>query len=496
MHLTRIVPLLLLLLFSLPLSAQTPVSPGMLMIGSHPAFPDAEAVMLLDKGEISVTAEYQLMIRYKARIHILKEAGLRYADVVIPFFRQGNRQIVSDVHARSYKLRDGEMAVTELKAQDVFTVDESDGWAQIRFSIPAAEPGAILEYEYVLIDESIFSYTWYFQEALPILKSEVSMLHRPERIAYSFFFQGAFKEKLVKLEGEHWTMSDMPAMEEEPYVPNLRDYRSKMIIQVGEYVNVNTGQVQKVIGTWEGFSKDMLSDDQLDDVFKTREDLGLLAREAAAGARDTLDIIRNVYAYVQKKMYWNGEWGIFPSERVSKLLEHKEADAGEINFVLISLLRHAGVDALPMLLSTRAHGQVIEAFPLMVQFNVLVGFVRVGNKKYVLDACDPLRPFSLPQIQELNEKGWVLAPKNSRWEPVTANTSSRSDLLVNWRFVPEGLQGDVSWTSTGYKALAIKHDLEASNPPDVLRKLLSLEVNDASVSNIQVRGASTADSSL
>ena len=68
-----------------------------------------------------------------------------------------------------------------------------------------------------------------------------------------------------------------------------------------------------------------------------------------------------IYEYVKKNMEWNGSPGIWALEGVKAAWKDKKGTAGEINLILINLLKDAGLNVKPILVSTHDNGLVNSA---------------------------------------------------------------------------------------------------------------------------------------
>jgi hypothetical protein len=64
-----------------------------------------------------------------------------------------------------------------------------------------------------------------------------------------------------------------------------------------------------------------------------------------------------VFNYVQESFTWNGQYQIYISRDLNSIPENGSASGGEINLILINLLRKAGFDADPVLILTSNLGQ-------------------------------------------------------------------------------------------------------------------------------------------
>ncbi|UFH53681.1 DUF3858 domain-containing protein [Spirosoma sp. KNUC1025] len=121
-----------------------------------------------------------------------------------------------------------------------------------------------------------------------------------------------------------------------------------------------------------------------------------------------------MFDYVRRTMNWNGESSIWASD-LKSLLTNKKGDSGDINLLLIALLHALDVEAYPVILSTRSHGQITEELALIRKFNYVVAQVTIGGKTLLLDATDPYLTLGMLPVHCLNGIGRLIDPPNSRF---------------------------------------------------------------------------------
>ena len=95
--------------------------------------------------------------------------------------------------------------------------------------------------------------------------------------------------------------------------------------------------------------------------------------------------------YALERSQWHSD-----ADRESRKPGNKRKGTnGEINLILISLLKKAGLEPLPLMVSTHAHGKIDFSNPSPEQFNRLMVYINVNDLEYVLDAADK---FSSPKL--------------------------------------------------------------------------------------------------
>jgi hypothetical protein len=88
-------------------------------------------------------------------------------------------------------------------------------------------------------------------------------------------------------------------------------------------------------------------------------------------------------------------------------------NTGDINHLLIEMLRYADIKASPGLLSTRSNGSVLTDFALINQFNMVLAVVEIENRAFVMDASSGNRSFKSPHPKILYRKVFVIREDDS-----------------------------------------------------------------------------------
>jgi hypothetical protein len=98
--------------------------------------------------------------------------------------------------------------------------------------------------------------------------------------------------------------------------------------------------------------------------------------------------MQSIYSYVRKNMEWNGYTSIWALDGVKSAWSDKKGTSGEINLILVNLLKEYGLKASPLLVSTHDNGFVRTHLADITQFNKVLAYVTINNNNYILDATD------------------------------------------------------------------------------------------------------------
>ena len=129
---------------------------GELDMKSYAKDSSAEAVILADYGLSRLIKDdirgYMTIYRRYTRIKILKKSAYNYANISVPFYRfsANQEEIVRDIQARTYNLKDGSMQYQEMGKSAIFEEKRSDKVYLSKFTLPNIHEGSVIEYSYTI----------------------------------------------------------------------------------------------------------------------------------------------------------------------------------------------------------------------------------------------------------------------------------------------------------------------------------------------------------
>lgn len=198
-----------------------------------------------------------------------------------------------------------------------------------------------------------------------------------------------------------------------------------------------------------------------------------------------------VYEYVRNKMKWNQKNGYNSSSNIRKAFNEGTGNAGDINLLLIAMLREAGFKVNPVILSTRSHGRVHPIYPIISKFNYVIAKVYHEDSYILLDATDPYLPFGLLPERCINLQGREIAEFNSQWVDIQGNSPARKTMLMaNFDIENNAdLKGKISISCNGYQAVnqrkTIANEGEEGFIKDLADNHQNWEINDYSFTNLK-----------
>lgn len=495
--------LILLVTISISLSAQKhelgKVTIDELKEKSHPKDTSAVAAVLFKKGKTNFILDpdgrWYIYTEIDYKIKIYKKEGLKYADQKGKYYIGGiTDEVVSYSNAATYNLVDGKVVKTKLKSDSEFKEVINEDWKEKKISLPAVKEGSIIEFTYSLRSPYITNLKdWYFQREIPINYVEYNVTI-PKYFEYRTVITGYEEIELKNTpipisrhgEMEHtYTKSNVPALIEEDYVNNIENYTS---ILKFELISVDYGIKENIALDWDGATKKIYEDEdfgpQLNKTNYYEEDLKPLLQ----GISDRDEKINIIFNYVKSRMTWNGHLGYYCKDGVKNAYNTKVGNAAEINLMLTSMLRHAYINANPVLVSTRDNG--ISIFPSRTSFDYVIAAVEIEDDLILLDATyKNCTPNILPK-KALNWYGRIIRKEGS---------SNQVDLfpkIISKNYIngmvsisKEGkIEGKLRQQYTDYLAFSFREKNAKMEQTSYLEKLEkkynNIEISDYAITNV------------
>lgn len=458
------------------------------------------------------------------RIKIYNQDGFDYANRIINLHKYRNEvEKVSGLKGYTYNLVDGKIEETKLDKHEVFYVEKTKYTNQEKFTMPNLKVESVLEYKYTI--ESPFYWNvedFVFQYDIPVKKIEASF-EAPEYFNFKLNTKG-FLNVIPKITTKNdkitfinkyreggtglqnpaskttfsssnidfitnitsYNLSDIPALKEEPYVNNIDNYRSAIQYELS-YTNFPQTPLKYYSTTWEDVVKTIYESSdfgaELDKTGYYEDDVDALI----ATVSDPLKRVALIYALVKSNVKWNGYTSIYTNGGVKKAYKDHVGNAAEINLILTSMLRYAGLKAYPVLVSTRQNGTPI--FPTREGYNYVVAYVELAEGGMLLDATNK---YSMPNVlptRALNWQGRIIEKGGgSKLIDLYPKQDSKSNIFMMIDLEDNGnIVGNCRSVKTNHDALRYREQYVETDQEqfleDLENKYNGLEISDFKVTN-------------
>ena len=451
------------------------VSNADLMLSSYEKDSLANSLVLYEFGKSHIeNRNFDLIFEFKQKLKIFKREGFDKANITVFLYNNGNsKETIDDIIATTHNIENGKTTNTKLGKSQIFKQKYNENYTLVKFSMPNVKVGSVITYSYKITSPFIYKYKpWEFQSDIPKLYSEYQT-SIPANYEYNIKLVGGLKldenKQVIKKECIYggngasadctettYVMKSIPAFIDESFMTTRDNYLSRIEYEL-KIVEGFDGTTNNITKTWETADKELKLDPSIGRQMKKKGIVkGLLSNDIIL-EKDELIKSKSIFEFVQQNYIWNEKYSIFKDVSVKNLIKTKSGNVSEINLLLYNLLYEQGINAKPILLSTRNNGFPTKIYPAISDFNYIIIQVRINNKKYLLDATDEYLDFGQIPFRCLNQYGRLLDFKNgSEWVSVLENNTSIKQYNVNLNLKDGLIQGDVKYKTTGYHALPIK----------------------------------------
>jgi hypothetical protein len=385
---------------------------------------DANAEVLIEKGDLYFDQSLNVVMDYHKRIKIFNDNGKGQANIRLEFINFEHSEYITGLQAETINLVDGKPEITKLDKKQIYTQPIDKYRSALIFTMPNVKPGSIIEFKYTFANTSFSRIpTWFFQEDIPVKYSDFTTsipewfyfstqthTHLPYAKHTNTAGNGSIMVDNTNIpftsEVEQRVIVNIPSLPDEPFMSSSADNLQRISFVLTSF-RPPYGFVQNYSNTWAKVGG-ILADD---------EDFGLQLKRKLTGEDALIDKAKTLktdddkiaflFNAVKNTMKWNGEDHWYTNDGTCKAWDNKTGNSTEINLILYHLLKKSGVaNALPMVVSTRNHGKVSPAYTFLYQFNRGVVYIPVDSTKmYILDATGKYNIYNHIPYNLLNSSG-------------------------------------------------------------------------------------------
>ncbi len=426
--------------------------------------PDAGAVILFDMGE-SIFFEqgdwFNIRFTRSKRIKIFDKSAVDYAEIAIPYYVDGygKTEVIKSIEAYTYNLQNGRLIRKEVKQSGIFEEKVSEHWRRKKFVFPDVKEGSILEYRYILETPFMFNLPdWYFQDLIPTIYSQYTLRSIPF-YEYIYIAQGItkfdYQNSEVGRKRRTWgnvttsygqniagnagfqdyihtfALKDVPAFKDEAFITSVNDYLIKMDFQLAKFYHPSGGE-RNIITTWPELNKALLKNELFGKYIKGCDKYAkkILENNLQLAGKTKVQQQKLIVEFVKNNFSWDGRYGKYTTKSPKEFFYQKTGNTADINLFLVSLLKNAGFNTRPVILSTRDHGKVKTNYPFAHFFNYVIALV-YDDKPFLVDATEKLLPYNNIPPRCINEKGLIVAEKDVKWVPLSTHRLSITNHVIN-----------------------------------------------------------------
>jgi hypothetical protein len=408
-------------------------------------------------GTMTDGPDYQNSIHIHRAIKILDNSSTDWGNYSMVINTKLDK--IGSFKGFTYNMEDNKLVKTKLERSQVIFEEISPTRERIKISMPQVKNGSVIEFELNLTSQNFYSLGPYpLQFTIPVEKNILVIksleYYNYNRISKGYFgmtpnysqttvtvpidivedsFGGRSRSdsKITYIERtEEYNLDKVPAFSVEAYLTTPQNYLASIRLELSYTKFPNSAQ-KHFNSSWESLNNILLDDSRFGVQLKNTGFLTDLATELKAGNTDQTALAHACFAKVRNMITCNNTVGIFSDKNIRDVFRNKEGDVQGINLLLTALLREAGLQAWPVILSTRGNGLIQPIYPSIEDFNYVICLAEADGKQLLMDASDKYLTVNLLDPICLNDKGRIVDQTKTGWIELT-NTENSYKRTVAW----------------------------------------------------------------
>lgn len=408
----------------------------------HPIDSSASAAILFKKARTTFSYTerngFVITTEFTVKLKIYKKEGLKWANYEIPYYvgyKSLDDESISISKAQTYNLENGKIIKDKVTSDGKFNEQINEYWKTKSITFPNVKVGSIIEFKYVLKSPNLstlpdFQYqynipvnfaeyvteipSFYIYKGMKIGFVAIEMDQELENVTQNYVGKyqnsNSFSYNQIKTV---YKAKNIPAFIPENYVNNINNYYAKLTHEL-ERINMPNEKPKQLASTWESVSESIYNEKEFG---KELEKFNYFLNDVSplvVSLNANQQKLERIFDFVKNRMNWNGRYGYFVNKGVEVAYQEKTGNVAEINLMLVAMLRMAGIDANPVLISTRENG--VATFPNRSCFNYVIASVTIDNNQLLLDATDKMSNIGILPIRDLNGTGRLIRKDNTSIE--------------------------------------------------------------------------------
>lgn len=380
---------------------------------------------------------FEVVTEYHDRIKIYSKEGLKYATKNITYYKpeSGEKERVHSIKAHIYNIDNNKINKTKLSSKNIYDEKLNKYRSQKKVTFPNTKEGSIIDLKYSVSSPywDIRSLNYQYNIPIELYNCRIEIpeyffFNKKSKGFYSIPIKESKKTGTINITSKNRTgfltikssfktskinydintfdflgKNIPPLLDNEPFSGNIKNYRGSLKFELAG-TKFPGSQYKNYATTWKGVCKTIYKSpnfgNELEKSGYYQDDL----KKILVPSNNDIEKIALIFQYVKTNIKWNEYYGKYTEKGVKKAYKEGNGNVAEINLILTSMLRSAGLNANPVLVSTKNNG--IPIFPTLDGYNYIISKVNLPNGKSVLlDATDNYSTINTLPYRVLNWYG-------------------------------------------------------------------------------------------
>ncbi|MFH5830846.1 DUF3857 domain-containing protein [Halalkalibaculum sp. DA384] len=461
------------------------------------AYKDVNITFEEDEKSIVATLDYHI------RIKVFDAQATQASIIAIPYYFKDGVEAVEQIEGYTHT-PDGDQL--PLQEEQIRTINLNTRYNVKEFTMPGVTDGSVIEYTYKKKRRYIEELPdFYLAHQVPTAFAKAT-IQNPEYLRYEVVpvdFDGEIHHVRQRIDTssvpkvfslprpnplvlDHWIARDVPGVEQEAFISSIDDYRGKLKFQLKEFGIPR----QRLENSWEIVVAQLRRNQNPWSVIEKDEQARKAGKQIADEFETPVLAQDSIFRYLNSMARFSDSRGAFSEMRSDSVLGGALVSQPAINQTLTAMLRGAGIDAWPLLISTRQYGRINRSFPSYYQFNGMLAYSEIDGEGYFMDASYSHSHPNLLPVETYNETGLLLKKESYDWIELRPEFSIFSiNTNLDAELDPQGnLRGTITTKHVGYPARLIREKAAGGAGYDqILREAMFEGYPDVALEDVRIQ---------
>ncbi|MGG5210437.1 transglutaminase domain-containing protein [Chryseobacterium sp. MIQD13] len=375
----------------------------------------------------SIGPNFLVEKEYYSKIKIYdKKNAEEWLNIEIPIY-SGN--VLDKYEVKVYNLVNNKVEKILIDKKEQLKENFTKGLRFFKLAIPNVSDGAVIEYKYKISSSNIFNTSYFLEYNIPVVYQEFNLEYPHENLDYTFDTTGT----VIKPDHQYnnseahlgvsydiirFGYENTKSKQKESFVKDLNRNRAKVRPEVKSYSAGNYRYT--TFKSWNKIAELLYTSDNFGNYLNSN--VKDILPESIKTYYDPLERANKIFNFVKENYKWNRNDDVIASQGLSKLLKTKSGNSADINLFLIMLLRNAGIEANPVLISTTDHGILNITAPGLDEVNFVLASVKINDQIHFYDGTSYASKANLLPERDWNDFG-ILIEKDKGTDLSFSNTN-------------------------------------------------------------------------
>lgn len=422
-----------------------------------------EAAEILYKSYHYYITDGELNLDVVSRVKIFKkdQAEKFLNQEIYTYDGKNNKsERVTSLKVLTYNLVNDKVETTTVERNSKYKSKESKNYTVTKFAFENVKDGSVVEYRYSVLSPYVSSVDKItVEDNVPTRRFDY-VLDFPKYLGFNIDYKGSLTPKNRDVAdkniygGEYYTyrfgFENVAPYRDEKYVHNLDNYRTSIRAELNSTNitrtdasapgSISTGGFKSYAITWTDIRKQLYESEYFGEQLKKKSLVKDLLPADIKNISSPQEKAAAIQKFVEKNYTWNSYFtvGAENGKGIRNLVETKVGSSGEINLLMILLMRSAGLDAQPVVLSTIGRGHLLDHSPSLNQLNYVLAILDLDGKPVIYDATSKMMLPNLVRPAALNYNGYLMTDKEAKKVNIFCTGKSTTYLTVDAKLNQDG----------------------------------------------------------